>query len=789
MDQDFNPQAIKDIFVLDSENIYETQIVQKCFDIIGVFVAALDLNGNITLINRKGREILGFSEDEIVGANLLERFVARGERNRTKELLTAIMKGKSTLNENTRYYLQTIEKKTRIIESKNITIRDKNHNILGVLISGEDITDYLKNQTSLQKDINLYRILANNIPDINLYFFDKDLRFILAEGGEMKNNGFTRDSFEGKTLSEISSDHTKQIWEPLFVSAIQGKTSSTEYQFNNYYYLIWVLPIKDDRNQVYSGIAITQNITDDKITEQKLKKSKEEAEKANRAKSDFLARVSHEIRTPLNAILGFTEQLKQTKLNKKQNNYLEVIDKSSEHLLSLINDILVLSKIEALQINFDNSPFKIENVVKYVTNVLMAKADEKNLQFSYSIDKKLDKILLGDSFRLRQILLNFLSNAIKFTHSGYIELRCILTNETQDRVITRFDIIDTGIGIRPESLETIFEQFNQASSDISKKYGGTGLGLTICKNLIELQNGKLSVSSQVNIGTTFTFSIPYQIGNMEYIHSDDLDSIDTEKLRNKKVLLIDDDSVNRILGKTILKKFNCSFDIAKNGNEAIAKLNKQNYDIVLLDIRMPDISGVEVANYIRLKKKDKKTKIIAVTAAVMKDDIMRYYQAGINDFLVKPFKEVYLFNKMCEVLKIKNHSVEKSIEEIILKEELSPKNYNLKELKKMTGNNKAVMAKMLITFIENSLDAIMSFQQALKNENWEQIGETAHKILPSFRHLEVFNISSDLMELKTKTLLQPQYKQVPALVEKVIEETNHVIDDLKKEVNQYTNKI
>lgn len=789
MAKHFNSHLKEDVFIIDSENNYETQLVQQCFDIVDLFVMAVDLIGNITMINRKGQELLGRGKDEIVGMNFIESFIEKKEQIKTKKLLTSVLEGKfSTSDEGARYHVMTKGDEIRILEAKNTIIRDKENRILGILISGKDVANIVKSQHELKKDVNLYRILANNIPDINLYFFNLDLRFILAEGYEKKNNGLTSHHFEGKKLSEISNEKLKQIWEPLFLSALDGNETITEYKFNNYDYLIWVLPIKDKNNEVYSGVAIIQNITDEKLTEQKLKKSKEEAEKANRAKSDFLARVSHEIRTPLNAILGFTEQLMQTDLNKKQNDYVEIIDKSSEYLLSLINDILVLSKIEARQINFENKPFKIEYTVKYLFDALKGRAEEKGIRFTYDIDKKLDKVLLGDSFRLRQILINFLSNAIKFTHSGYVELRSFLMDENDNEAKVRFDIIDTGMGIKPENLETIFEQFKQADSSISKKFGGTGLGLPICKNLIEMQNGNLSVTSQENIGTTFTFSLTYRKGDKTDIIPDDLGHIDSTKLKGVKVLLVDDDSVNRLLGKTILEKLNCAFDIANHGKEAIIKLKEKKYDIILLDIHMPDINGIDVAKFLRKEKRDKSTKIIAVTAAVMKDDVKNYYKAGINDFLIKPFKEIHLFNKMCEVLKIKNQSYAKPREEIILKEEISPKPYNLGELKKMTGKDKTDLAQMINIFIKNSEQTIKTFDRELKDENWEQIGEAAHKILPSFRHLEVNSVISDLLEIKTKTLIQKEYSSVSPIVENVIKEMGKIVSELRKEVAQLHNR-
>ncbi|NJM14672.1 MAG: hypothetical protein HC896_04180 [Bacteroidales bacterium] len=350
----------------------------------------------------------------------------------------------------------------------------------------------------------------------------------------MKNNGLLSNIPEGKTLDEIESNTLKDIWKPLFLKALNGKRANSEFQYNHNNYLIWAVPVADSQKNVHAGIAITQNITEDRHTKRKLKRSKDEAEEANRAKSEFLARVSHEIRTPLNAILGFAEQLQQTSLNSKQQEYIKIIDKSSEHLLSLINDILVLSKIEARQINFDKNAFKIVNTVKYVFNTLKAKAREKRLQFTYSIDSRLDVVLLGDTFRLRQILINLLNNAIKFTQAGYVELKCLLKEETGDELTVRFDVIDTGIGISADKIETVFDQFKQADSSITKKYGGTGLGLTICKNLIHMQNGTLSVSSQQGIGSTFSFALPYKKGKDKELPSNQMGEIDAVKTKRLK---------------------------------------------------------------------------------------------------------------------------------------------------------------------------------------------------------------------------------------------------------------
>lgn len=784
MKKDVSNNMLEEMFIVDSANIRDNQIIQNCFDVVSVFVAAIDLEGNISFVNIRATEVLGQTKEKIIGKNFIDNFIMEEKQDETKMLFDSVLAGKSFYDDNTRYFIRGDQHEQRIIESKNVTIRDANKKIYGILISGHDVTEYVKKQKDLQTDLNLYRILANNIPDINLFLFDKNMKFVLAEGNEMKNNDQDRHFFEENLLKELPDTALRKIWTPLFTSALSGRRVSMEYSYNNYYYYIWVVPIYSDENELIAGVAITENITEDKQIERKLKKAKDEAERANQSKTDFLARVSHEIRTPLNAILGFTEQLKQSKLNENQKEYADIIDKSSEHLLSLINDILVLSKIEAGQIRFEKSPFKLTYTIEYLYNAMLVKAKEKNLKFTYHVDKNLDMVLIGDQFRLRQILINLLSNAIKFTGSGSVQLNCSLVEENKDIVKVKFDVIDTGIGIHPKNLTTIFQRFKQANPSISRTYGGTGLGLAICKNLIDLQAGSLSVSSEENVGTTFSFTIPYKRGNNKNMIPEDLGDVESKTLKGTKVLLVDDDHFNRLLAKTILDKFGCETIIAASGSEAIGYIDQERFDIILLDIHMSEISGIEVAEFIRNKRKDNDTKILAVTAAVLKDDVHKYFRVGINDFLIKPFKEINLFNKMCDLLDVNNSRVHNETEQTIIKESSHRKLYDLSELINMANGNQSFIDKMLLTFIENSENTIHLLKRFLKEENWLQAGEAAHKILPSYRHLKVHTIVNKLSDLKTKTLVTNEYIGVPELIKETIELMNGLLDELKKELNE-----
>ena len=776
---------LEDIFILDSENFAETEVIRQCFNIVGVFVAAIDLNGKVTLINRKGQEILELEEEEIKGTDWIAEFITENKQEETTNLFLKVFKGECDIPENYRYSVVSKSGQRKIIEARHVIIRNKESEIVGFLISGEEVTGYLQIQKELQYSINLYRILAGNIPDINMYLFDEELRYIIAEGSEMKNHSLSYDYFEGKRLYDILDEEIRSILLPLYQAALKGREISTEYTYKDYDYLIWVFPLKNDENQVYAGMAITQNITKEKQIAERLKKAKDQAVEANRAKSEFLANISHEIRTPLNAIVGFTEQLLKTRISQKQEDFLRIIDNASEHLLALVNEILVLSKIEAGEIRFDNVPFKVEHVVKEIYSTLQIKADEKKINFRYDIDPQLNMVLIGDQFRLRQILMNMVSNAIKFTDSGYVEIKCFLKKEMDNKVFVRFDITDTGIGISEDKLEAIFDQFKQADSTVTKRFGGTGLGLTISKKLTELQHGNISVNSKPDVGTQFTVVLPYEKGNeKDIILSGQTNKIDSDMLRDTSVLLVDDDSVNRLLGKTILEELGSNVDVAMSGGEAITKLKNNKYDVILLDIHMPEISGIDVAHFLRGELNDASTKIIAVTAAVMKEDIEQYYRAGINDYLVKPYKEINLYNKVCKVLKKNKVPVQLTREEIILKEETKDPLYNLYELKRIAKDNNEFFVRMLNTFINNTTENLKNLDHYLTEKNWEQIGETAHKMLPSFRHLEIQPVISDLLDVKDKTLDNLKPEDVPSLVKHISDLSYQVITELEQEIEK-----
>ena len=374
------------------------------------------------------------------------------------------------------------------------------------------------------------------------------------------------------------------------------------------------------------------------------------AEDAMKAKQQFLSNMSHEIRTPMNAIIGFTKIILKTDLSVKQKEYLDAIKASSDGLLVLINDILDLAKVDAGKMTFEQAPFKMEFSISTMHQVFDLKIKEKNLNLVKEYDNKIPVVLIGDSVRLHQILLNLLSNAIKFTAEGKITVTVRLLSEDDEKAVIEFAIADTGTGIPEDKLESIFENFQQATSSTSSTFGGTGLGLAICKQLVEKQGGTISVKSKVNEGSTFSFTLIFQKTNGESEKEIGAVKLDRE-IKDIKILVVGDIKLNQLLMRTILDDFKFKYDIADNGKIAIEKLQTETYDIILMDLQMPVMNGFEATAYIR-NTMNSKIPIIALTADVTKVDVETCKAVGMNDYVSKPLDERVLYTKIIELLAV-----------------------------------------------------------------------------------------------------------------------------------------
>jgi len=482
-----------------------------------------------------------------------------------------------------------------------------------------------------------------------------------------KVTGETRDKLIGTDFSdyftepEKAREGYKKVFDkgfvsdyPLTIHHATGKLTDVLYNASVY---------KDDKGNVLGVFAAARDVTEQKRITEELKEAKEvaelakilaeeekaKAENALQSKQQFLANMSHEIRTPMNAIIGFTKVLFKTDLVPNQKEYLDAIKTSGDGLLVLINDILDLAKVDAGKMTFEQIPFKIQFSISSILQVLNLKIQEKNLELVTEYDNRIPEVLKGDAARLNQILLNLLSNALKFTEKGKITIAVRLMNEDKETAIIEFAISDTGTGIPEDKLKSIFDNFQQATSSTSRLFGGTGLGLAICKQLVEKQGGTIIVKSKVDEGSTFSFTLNFQKFKGESKINNEEFELEKE---NKviKVLLVEDTALNQLLMKIILEDFKFKYDIADNGKIAIEKMQTETYDIILMDLQMPVMNGFEATEYIRNTLKSK-IPIIALTADVTTVDLEKCKAAGMNDYVSKPLDERILYTKIIDLLK------------------------------------------------------------------------------------------------------------------------------------------
>ncbi len=467
------------------------------------------------------------------------------------------------------------------------------------------------------------------------------LNIITEEGNPIHVDGHTEKTEAEKGLGAGEIEVLRRDGEKIVV----------EYRVKNFFL--------EGRNQT---ISIIRDITEKRRADEQLRKEQERAESAEIARKvgeQFLANMSHEIRTPMNAILGFTDVLIKTPLNSEQRQCTDAIKTSGDNLLVIINDILDFSRMHSGKLPIEIKEFKLTNILSNTIELMLPKAMEKGLQLSSTVDKNVPNYLMGDPTRLTQVLINLVSNSLKFTEKGYVSISVRKLSDKNDNVELEFSVKDTGIGISQDKLHAIFDAFTQADNATARKYGGTGLGLAIVKQLADLQGGSISVTSAEGEGSCFMYKITYSKGNK----SDDSTNtpIAPEKemsftIKDVKVLVVEDNAINQLLIRKILGKWGWKLEVAENGLAALKLLEYNDFDIILMDIQLPEMNGYEATEIIRTKMNAPKRNIpiIAMTANVMASEEQKCYSAGMNDYISKPFNSKNLYSKVVALLNKKN---------------------------------------------------------------------------------------------------------------------------------------
>jgi PAS domain S-box-containing protein len=634
----------------------------------------LDIETNAFSWSEELYRIYKIDPKELISYEKFFDLIHMADRDYVQSMMTESINEKKPFN----FYYRIVraDKAIRTLDAKGEAITDAWGKVIRVVGTLQDVSERV-NEEEMEK-LAIAATKSNN----SVIIADND--------GKIKwvNEGFTK--LTGYSLEEVIDTHgeilrkgseTGLSQQDIFYQSVITEKKPVIYENKNYskdgkeYWVITTLTPVISRDGVVERIlAIESDITLRKKIEEELiqanqiaEKSLDEANKAVRelmqtrkeleelmkVKEQFLANMSHEIRTPMNAIVGFTSLLLKSKLTAEQRQYINAVKTSGENLLVIINDILDFSKIQSGKLVFEQIEFRLSQLISTLTELMLPKSIEKNIQLLTKIDKKIPDHLIGDPTRLNQIFLNLVGNAIKFTEKGEVKISVDLVEEKDDVVELKFSVSDTGIGIPKDKIASVFEGFTQASNETTRKYGGTGLGLTIVKQFIELQGGVIYVESKVGEGSTFSFNLKFKKNlNPDTEDKKNVKERELESNQSLSILLVEDNQLNQILAKKVLTDWKWKVEIAENGKVALEKLEKGNFDLILMDIQMPEMDGYETTRKIRTTFSHPKSDIpiMAMTAHALAGEAEKCLNVGMNDYISKPFDKKVLFSKILSMI-------------------------------------------------------------------------------------------------------------------------------------------
>ncbi|MDO9261522.1 MAG: ATP-binding protein, partial [Flavobacteriaceae bacterium] len=599
---------------------------------------------------------------------------------------------------------------------------------------------------------------------------------------------YSKEELVVKRMNLINSSyHPKEFFDKFWDTIKSGKVLRTEIRNKtkrgDYYWVdSTIIPFVDENNIPFQYVAIQSDITSKKEFEEQLVQAKQEAENSLKIKEEFISNMSHEIRTPMNALIGFTDLLLETELTTEQREHLVTIKNSEKLLLTLINDILDLAKLESGKIYLENIPFNIHDTLNEVVKLLRVNAEDKKIELELFINSKVPQIIIGDTTRIQQIMLNTVGNAIKFTEKGEVSIyvKSIITHHKEVNIT--FEIKDTGIGIPKSKLDTIFDSFEQVSNSTTRLYGGTGLGLSIVKKLVDSMQGDITVESEVGVGSTFKIRIPFKIVDNSTISlAQILPQKKNEDLAplGLKVLLVEDNKTNQLLAKTRLNRWDCEVFIANHGQEAMDLLEKYPFDVVLMDIQMPIMNGFEATSAIRSSENTayNQIPIIAMTAHASHKEAEKAIKRGMNDYIFKPFDAEVLHRKIH-----KYTTDSKQLNKIIIAEptDIEEKLLDLGFLRQETFNDRTIIKTILESFLEDFKDFIDQCETAIEQQNWEQVYTLTHKIKPSISMLSINKLIPLIAEMDYNSKNQINVTQISPLFQECKSCYLHIKNEIEK---------
>lgn len=671
----------------------------------------------------------------------------------------------------------------RILERDYIPIFLEGH-YRGHLWKYADVTEQYLARERIRKSEEKYRGIMNNM-ELGLIEVDREDRICRAYDRFCEMMDYTEEELIGQIASDLFlPPEFRGVFNEQQSIRTEGRATSYEIQMiKKDGSRIWVIvsgaPIMDEHGEIVGSMGIHYDISARKLLEQELALAKEVAEEARQAEKQFLANMSHEIRTPLNAIIGMTHLLFDTRPNKQQYEYLDILKSSADFLHSLISDLLDMAKIEAGRIEVQSHPFDLVGLLRTTQRVFQIKLENRPIELDLMIDGRIAGNYLGDDVMLNQILLNIIGNAEKFTEEGTIEITVKLKKEDNDTVWIEFKIADTGIGIAKEKLELIFQKFKQVNPQ-GHKHKGTGLGLAITKQLVELQGGTLTVKSEENEGTTFTFTIPFQKSDAEIVKNDYAIEEGNSNLEKCNLLVVEDNIMNQRYISGLLNKWNIPFTIAIDGRKAVEQAHKQHFDIILMDIQMPNMDGYEATLTIRnTNNLNQKTPIVALTASAMIDQKNKTKSVGMDDFITKPFTPTQLLSVIKRFLKTESINAAPILDAAPAKS-VSMLNYH--RLKELYGDDNEYIVDMMETFLTDALPDFADFQGLINARDWIALSKLAHRLKPTLGMVGLTDLEEKMSQLETQSRNNPQVESLQLIWSSITEGLENGTKEIQQEI-------
>lgn len=681
-----------------------------------------DENGICKYVNHAAEKILGYPQEELLGLHFTQLLAGNTDEIVDFYKEQIVHRKESTYKE---FKVKDKEGKSRWL-GQNVTLFFENDKLSGILGIARDINYQKEAENAIKRNETKYKeIIAN----MRLGLLEVDTQGIVSRVYDRfcEMTGYSEDELLGKDPALILADEQAK-------EKIDQKNESRKTGLSDVYEVkckkkngdtLWLMisgsPRYDEHGEFVGSIGIHMDITEQKALLGQLEKAKKAAEKSSEAKQIFLANMSHEIRTPLNAVLGMTYLLQETETTEEQSDYLSTIKHSSELLLSIISDILDVSKIEMGKIEKEEAPFNLKQLLEEQCKSFQMRLSEKGVAVRLEWNLQLNHYLIADQKLINQIFLNLLGNAAKFTEKGHIAVKVEQKKEDDNRIQLSVKVEDTGIGIESDKLDTIFESFEQADQAVAVKYGGTGLGLSIAKHLIELYEGNIQLESEVGKGSSFQFDLNLEKGQL-LDEKETNGKVDTAfDPSGMKILIAEDNTINQKFISRLMEKLNVDFELTNNGQECLERLMKDSFSCLLLDMQMPLVDGYEVCKTIRAgKNPNKDIPIIALTASAMTNERDKAFACGVNEHLTKPFQPEQLKQLL------NKYSPQESREEDLLE-------LDADYLTSLYDGDAEFEGDMIQTFLQNFEQDFVALHMAAKEKDWQTMASMAHKMKPTFK--------------------------------------------------------